>query len=273
MEKFKAIQPSQHLQPYIKQYWFLSADGLIDGVQRAIPSGSIALSFKRSGEIFSVHENSFLSNACVFGQSTIPNNFRFNSFDLIMILFQPLGAKVFFDIPVSEFKDQNIDIRDLNNPNILELENRLMDCFDTKQSIYWIEQFLLKQLSRFDNDKQQRLIPALNLIATNSTDLSKLAHETCLGYKQFKRLFTENIGLNPKEYIQVYRFSKALNLLQANHCTTLSDLAEHCGYYDKSHLIKDFKRLSGYTPTEFISQSDPYSPFMSLFQSFFINSK
>lgn len=273
MEKFQAIQPSQHLQPYVKQYWFLSADGLTNGSQRAIPSGCVALSFKRSGDIFSIRENSFLPNACVFGQSTIPSSYHFSSFDLIMILFQPLGAKAFFDMPMNEFKNQNINIRDLSNSGIIELEDRLMNCFNNQQYVYSIEQFLLKRLSRFDNEKLHRLLPALNLIAFNTIDLSKLANETCLGYKQFKRLFTENIGLNPKEYIQIHRFSKALNILQSTPNTTLTDLAYHCGYYDKSHLIKNFKMLSGYTPTEFISQSDPYSPNISLFQSFFINAK
>lgn len=103
--------------------------------------------------------------------------------------------------------------------------------------------------------------------------MGKLTNETCLGYKQFKRLFIENIGLNPKEYIQIRRFSKALNILQVTPKITLTNLAFYCGYYDKSHLIKDFKTLSGYTPTEFILQSDPYSPAISLFQSFFINAK
>jgi AraC-like DNA-binding protein len=273
MEKFQAIYPSLHLQPYVKQYWFLSADELTNGSQRAIPSGYIALSFKRSGEIFSVCENRFLPNACIFGQSTIPNNFHFNSFDIIMVLFQPLGAKVFFDMSMSDFKDQNIDIKDLSDLNILELKDRLMNCFDNQECICWIEQFLSERLSRFDNEKYCRLLPALNLITSNTTDLSKLAHETCLGYKQFKRIFTENIGLNPKEYIQIYRFSKSLNTLRVSSNTTLNDLAYTCGYYDKSHLIKDFKALSGYTPAEFIQQSDPYSPSMSLFQSFFIKAK
>lgn len=273
MERFQVIQPSRHLQPYIKQYWFLSANGLTNGSQKTIPSGCIALSFKRSGAIFSVRENSLLSNACIFGQSTIPSSYHFNSFDLIMILFQPLGAKVFFDMPMSEFKDRNIDIRDLSNPDILKLENRLMNCFDNQKCICLIEQFLLKRLYLFDREKLDRLLPAINLITSDTTDLNKLANETCLGYKQFKRLFFENIGLNPKEYIQIHRFSKALTILQASPNTILNDLAYNCGYYDKSHLIKDFKTLSGYTPGEFIHQSDPYSPSMSLFQSFFINTK
>lgn len=190
-----------------------------------------------------------------------------------MVLFQPLGAKIFFDMPMSDFKDQNIDIRVLNDPNILELEDRLINCFDDQGCINWIERFLSELLSRFDYEKYCRLLPAINLIASKTTDLSELANATCLGYKQFKRLFTENIGLNPKEYIQIYRFSKALNIIQISPHTTLNDLAYCCGYYDKSHLIKDFKALSGYTPAEFIGQCDPYSPSMSLFQSFFINAK
>lgn len=170
MEKFQAIQPSEYLQSYVKQYWFLSAEGLAKGSQRTIPSGYIALSIKRSGEIFSVFENRFLPNACIFGQSTIPNSFHFNSFDIIMILFQPLGAKVFFDMPMNHFKDQNIDIKDLGDPKILGLEDRLINCFDNQECIDWIELFLSERLSRFVNEKYCRLQPALNLIELNPTD-------------------------------------------------------------------------------------------------------
>lgn len=272
MEDFRTVQPSQYLQPYVKQYWFLSANELIDGKQRSMPSGCIGLSFKRSGEIFSIGENRFLPSACIFGQSTVPSNFHFNSFDLIMVLFQPLGANAFFDISMNELKNKNIDIRDLSDPGILELEDRLMNCFNDQQCVDYIEQFLLERLICFDNEKLKRLYPVLRLICSNTTDIGRLANEACLGYKQFKRLFSENMGINPKEYIQIYRFSKSLNILQTIPDTTLTDLAYACGYYDKSHLIKDYKSLSGYTPTELMKKSDPYSPDTLLFQSFFINS-
>lgn len=40
---------------------------------------------------------------------------------------------------------------------------------------------------------------------------------------------------------------------------------------DKSHLIREVKFLSGYTPNEFLSNADPYSDNRSLFQSFFVD--
>ena len=34
-------------------------------------------------------------------------------------------------------------------------------------------------------------------------NISVLSQTACLGYKQFKRIFAEYVGLNPKDFIQI----------------------------------------------------------------------
>ena len=70
MERFEVILPSTCMKAYVKEYWFLSASKLTNAGQRAVPSGCIALSFKRGGDIFSIREGCTLPSACVFGQTT-----------------------------------------------------------------------------------------------------------------------------------------------------------------------------------------------------------
>ena len=95
----------------------------------------------------------------------------------------------------------------------------------------------------------------------------------CLGYKQFKRIFAEYVGLNPKDFIQITRFRKTFNILQSTPQISISKVAYDCGYYDKSHLIKEFKMFTGYTPTQLLDICDTYTENLSVFNSVFINDK
>ena len=273
MDKFQIIQPSALLAPYVKQYWFLRVDSVANGSQRAIPCGSMGLVFNRGDKIYSLVEKGFQPRSHLFGQSTTYADMYFEKLDLIIVVFQPIGAKAFFSMSMDELNGQSITIDALSDPHIMELEDRLMDTADNKTCVHWIEQFLLKRLYQFEEYNYKRLISAIGTINYRENNVSTLAQEACLSQKQFKRIFTDYVGLNPKEFLQIARFTKTTHALQTEPPISLNELAYKCGYYDRSHLIKDFKISSGYTPTEFLANCDPYSDYKSLFQSFFMNTK
>ena len=69
--------------------------------------------------------------------------------------------------------------------------------------------------------------------------------------------------MSPKEYYRVVRFQRALYLLQNHPGMEFVDLAYSCGFYDPSHLVKDFKEFTGCSPTQYLSSHSPYSTFFS----------
>jgi len=174
---------------------------------------------------------------------------------------------------MNELNGQSIALDALSDPHIMELEDRLMDIADNQTCVHLIEQFLLKRLYQFEEYNYKRLTSVISAINYRENNVSALAHEACLSQKQFKRIFTDYIGVTPKEFLQITRFTKTTYTLQTQPKMSLNELAYKCGYYDRSHLIKDFKIFSGYTPTEFLANCDPYSDYKSLFQSFFIDTK
>lgn len=273
MENFQAIQPSELLVPYVKQYWFLSVNNFTQGSQRSIPAGYIGLTFNRGEEIYSSMGNSPLPRSYVFGQSTKYTNTYFKTLNLIIVVFQPIGAKAFFKMPMNKLNGQTIPIDALSDPYIIELEDRLMETKENQTCVHLIEQFLLKRICHVEEYNYKRLASVVRSINYGEREISKLAQAACLSHKQFNRIFLEYTGLHPKEFLQIKRFTKAIHTLQTQPLLNLSELAYECGYYDKSHLIKEIKSYSGYTPMEFLSNCDPYSDYMSLFQSFFINTK
>lgn len=269
MERFLSISPSPLLAPYVKEYWFLSADSTRQGKQRAIPSGYAGLVFNRVGNIFS-EEYGLYPKSYLFGQSVKPINMHFDNLNIVIVVLQPLGIKMLLNISGSELKGQNVGL-DLLSPQLKELEARLLDTPDEQKVIRLVENFLLSYLDSSKDYNYNRFVSVIQSIEMGESNISKLADRACLGYKQFKRLFLEYVGLNPKEFIQINRFSRTLHSLQTSSSTNLSEIACKCGYYDKSHLIREVKSLSGYTPNEFLLNADPYSDNRSLFQSFFVD--
>jgi AraC-like DNA-binding protein len=75
-----------------------------------------------------------------------------------------------------------------------------------------------------------------------------------------RRLVTERfrtqLGLPPKAYARVLRFQRAVGLLSGvGDGRTLADLAIECGYYDQSHLTRDFVALAGCAPGVLMAES------------------
>ncbi|WP_353935644.1 helix-turn-helix domain-containing protein [uncultured Bacteroides sp.] len=273
MNKFRAIYPSVLLAPYVKQYWFITMDNIVQGSQRLVPLGCTALSFHRGNRIYSSAGNDYLPLSYLYGMANRHTNLTFSGHvDFICIIFQPAGAKAFFKIPINELSNSYISLDTLNDSDLIQLEQRLSESTDAPICVELIEQFLINRLYLLNSDEDRRIKAVLQSICYREGDVNRLAATACLSYKQFKRIFTENIGINPKEFLQITRFQKLHHLLQLHTEMTLAQLADECGYYDKSHLIKEVREFSGFTPGELTKACEPvYSDYHSLFRSAFID--
>lgn len=274
MNEFQAIQPSLLLAPYVKQYWFLKMENVSQCSQRLVPLGCMALSFYRGHETYSLQEDKqLLPQSHIYGIKTNYTDILLSgNIDFICIVFQPFSVNAFFKMPISDFNNSCISIDSLNDIELYELEQKLNDSVDNMICVKIIEQFLLRRIYTLNQYENKRMNAVADAIYRGEDDIQQLANVACLGYKQFKRLFTENIGANPKDYLKIIRFQKLHQLMQKHTGLTVSQLAYDCGYYDKSHLIRELKHFSGFTPTQLIDACEPScSTYYSLFRSAFID--
>jgi AraC-like DNA-binding protein len=70
-----------------------------------------------------------------------------------------------------------------------------------------------------------------------------------LSARRFTRLFSLEVGMTPKLFARVQRFQSVLQAMQ-EQVGDWTDVAQSCGYFDQSHLIRECRALSGFTPTE-----------------------
>lgn len=164
---------------------------------------------------------------------------------------------------MSELYNHYINVEDLEDIELNDLKRNISVEPAVETCIRLIERFFMQRLVDVDCNYQRTQHAIRQIINQPQIDVKTLAESTCLGYRQFKRVFTDHVGMSPKEYYRVVRFQRALYLLQNHPGMELVDLAYSCGFYDSSHLVKDFKEFTGCSPTQYLSSRSPYSTFFS----------
>lgn len=264
MEEFKIIQPSPLLAPYIKNYWLLKTACDSPTLARTVPCGMMNLIFHRGNRLLSVHESELQPRAFLSGHEKSFADLEYNGqINMISVVFRPVGVKAFFDLPMNKIYNLRVTASDLEDKELAELEHSLISTEDDQSCILLIEQFLLKRLCNLAEYNLKRIEATIQLINSDQTDIALLAGTACLSTKQFQRIFSEYVGVNPKEFTRTIRFQRALHILETQPQTSLTALAYICGYFDQSHMIKEFKALSGYTPSEYLATCQPYSDYFS----------
>ena len=83
--------------------------------------------------------------------------------------------------------------------------------------------------------------------------IDEMLAATALGRRQFERRFRDAVGLSPRLFANVLRLRSVFDALEANPRAGWTDAALAAGYFDQSHLIRDFRRFVGCTPARFLA--------------------
>src|SRR6266404_2846965 len=106
---------------------------------------------------------------------------------------------------------------------------------------------------------REKLVRAVAYIQDQlDTDLtvSGIAQAVGLSPNHFTKLFKESTGQSPYQYVVEARVRKAKELLTTSKFT-ISEVAQHVGFADQSHLTRHFKRVFGLPPKRLLSRSRP----------------
>jgi AraC-like DNA-binding protein len=166
----------------------------------------------------------------------------------VMIGFQPGGLFRFLGIPMTELFDEGVDGFNVLDKDIQFLIEELREIKEPEQINVRVQAYLMQKfhytLDLLPFDRALRKLQENG----NNHSMDAVAHDACLSLRQFQRKCNERLGMNPKLYARIARFSKAYRMFEANQQLTWSQISYSCGYFDQMHLIRDFKEFAGATP-------------------------
>ena len=84
----------------------------------------------------------------------------------------------------------------------------------------------------------------------NKITVSELARLLYVSDGHFCRFFKRHMGISAIEYLNVYRVSKALDLLR-DRALSITDVALQTGFDDVNYFSRVFKKIRHQTPTEY----------------------
>lgn len=263
-ENFRFYAPREELRPYVRYYWVFKNARPLNTL--TFPIGCPQVIFHRQTPLYIPELGTSQSEFTISGQVNYPSHLRAEGHvEMIVIVFQPYALKAFLDFPISILHNQEVSGYDLEDKRLRQLAAQILELEDMSLCISLIERWLLTQVAEVLTPKTtcdiNRMSTAIRrLFARPATSVMELASTACLGKKQFERLFRELVGANPKEYARIVRFQKSLELLRHYpEDINQAQLAYRCGYADQSHLIREFRRFSGYTPLSLLNVCEPYS--------------
>jgi AraC-like DNA-binding protein len=176
---------------------------------------------------------------------TVPEGARYFG-----VRFRPGVAAEYVVDAVADFVDENAPLAEVTRAGRASLAERVAEAAGHEERVEIIARFVLATENRV-RAADHRVRRAVRLLRHDPTGMRVRAVAKALGLseRQLERLFSERLGYGPKQFARILRLGRAVALMKTPP-RGQATLAAAAGYADESHLIREFRSLSGATPAE-----------------------
>lgn len=245
--------PPDYLKAYIRYFW--SCDMAEDQSEKLIYFDNYAnkhplLVFQVDNKPrLKMDHSHYAPNAYLCGIETAPSSMSVQSnFSHFGISFNAFAPAEIFKTGDEILVDQMIDLNDLGHARLIA---KLSDANSHFERIEIMSNFIANQISHKKHINNAIIEIVLNNELVEPTDFYKLQKKYKITERTMERLFKNTMGITPKTFQRLVRFEETLSLLK-NPCYNNSATIGHLlNYTDQSHFIKDFKRFTNITPSQF----------------------
>jgi AraC-like DNA-binding protein len=263
--QYVTARPAPPLRAFIERYVGYRLSGFAPGVHRGLPSRYLTfiVSIGPTVDVIAQadpHQAPASYHCVVSGLQGRPATIGYGSHqEGVQIDVSPLGARVLFGMPSRVLWDTSVECSDVVGRQGGELWERLQGLRDWSSRFAVCDEMLMRWADA-DAGVAPELSQAWHLLVRSggTTAVGDLAGDIGWSRQHLARRFGEEFGLGPKLAARVLRFARATTMLRHTPSfTTIAQVAASCGYFDQSHLDRDFLELAGCTPSQLLAEELP----------------
>lgn len=252
---YKQVLPKNELSHSVKSFWFIDSEGDSSIHQeKIIPDGYPELIF-HYGDPYKININGsweLQGRTILAGQ--IRNYFFLENTGeskMFAIKFQPWALKELFGIEMSSITDTVIEIPLQMRKALQEVVAMATGIASFEEKVLHIENWFKSYIGNGEFNFSAKYRSVISLIEKKgSIPLKELQEGYQISERALERYFKSYIGLSPKFYARLIRFSYIFQLVQEEEIDW-ADIVFRAGYYDQSHFIKNFKEFTGEDPSAY----------------------
>jgi AraC-like DNA-binding protein len=241
---YRSRRPVEALRPWVTQLWQSRRNVVLHERELALPTGASSLTIRLDGEAIGIARDGvwerFQDGVLWGAQSSFVVRDTSRLGGVVGVQFEPGMAAGLLGVPAGEMvarhvafwrRDWVLRVQEAVDPLacleglLLGLRPRALDA-----GIRWAVGEIVKR--------------------PDVVRVEALRRECGYSVRRFGEGFRDAVGLTPKQFARVRRFGLALERL-ARGGEELGELALDCGFYDQSHLNREFRAFAGVTPGEY----------------------
>jgi AraC-like DNA-binding protein len=253
--EYREIDPSPTLAPFIRCLWHLSGPATAAReAQPIVPDGCVEIVLNLADPFVRVNGGRHVQPiAMLVGQHSgpvvvIPTG----AIDVWGVRFHPWSAAVCLETPMDELRESTVELEEVLRRRVVgELRDRLGDVSADHVLISALERWLARQ-----PPPERGTRAAVELITRRGPVPSVRGMSAQLGRstRWVQRTFRDSVGLTPKMLSRISRVQRAMRAATSQPSRPWSAIAADTGYFDQSHLVRDFRQIVGCTPSAFAAR-------------------
>jgi AraC-like DNA-binding protein len=258
--RYQEFPADKSLAPSVKCFWVLEDSPAPDSpVDAVVPDGCPEI-IVHYGDRFTEDASGgriVQSDVIVTGQMTRPLMLRpTGRVGMVAARFRADGLFPILGVPMHELVDRRVPLETICS-DVSILQARIAEASSDRERISHLATYLKSKLT------ERRALDAVvehdvQAILASGGQISpdELAKRAGLTARQLERRFQVSVGVSPKFLSRIVRFRAIFDRLQSP--TPWPNVALDCGFFDQSHLIRDFKQFAGQSPTAFLAAQSEF---------------
>lgn len=257
------------LRTHVEAMYGYAGSGLVPGVHRGLPSHSLTLVLSLDRPLTTAPSEQSWADGVRDSQWVTIGGLHTRAAMVeqpgewagVQLTLNPLGIQALLGVPTADLPVGSWDAGDLFGTDADRVVDEMHAAADWAGRYEAVMRFLLRRrrLARRGSEPVRTSAEVREAwrLLTRRGDLGvdDVAREVGYSRRRLHQLFDAEVGHGPKTVQRLARFDRARRVVANASAagTTLAEVAARAGYYDQSHLVREFREFAGLGPTAWLA--------------------
>ena len=176
---------------------------------------------------------------------------------IVGVHFKPWGISPFVDLPSTELRDRWVPVDAVweQERSLDRMRDRLAGATSTAEILELLEDELRSRLAPAPSRGLELVNHTAGRLEASwgAVSVGTLTDGAGVSGNHLATQFKSHVGVTPKRLARIYRFARLILSVDALRPVNWSELPQAAGYFDQAHFSKEFKDLTGHTPTAYLT--------------------
>ena len=171
---------------------------------------------------------------------------------IVGIRLRPGAVRLVLGCPADAIADRSVRLGDITR-SASRFHERLRSATDLHARRHLLSNDVRVRIQQASIADLPVIVACRALAIEPRLEMDTLARRLNWNARTMRRRFIAACGYGPKHFQRIMRLQSAIHAMQEARPPSLVSVAVGSGYADQAHMTRDFRSITGFTPTDYIA--------------------